>query len=47
MLFSSRFHLSEEGEWLVKELELAVDRAEDGTVSAQDVQKIQREAMRK
>ncbi|XP_048812197.1 DNA polymerase subunit gamma-1 isoform X2 [Lagopus muta] len=42
-----RFHLSEEGEWLVKELELAVDRAEDGTVSAQDVQKIQREAMRK
>ncbi|XP_021263131.1 DNA polymerase subunit gamma-1 [Numida meleagris] len=42
-----RFHLSEEGEWLVKELELAVDRAQDGTVSAQDVQKIQREAMRK
>lgn len=42
-----RFHLSEEGEWLVKELELAVDKAEDGTVSAQDVQKIQREAMRK
>ncbi|XP_030811192.1 DNA polymerase subunit gamma-1 isoform X2 [Camarhynchus parvulus] len=41
-----RFHLSEEGEWLVEKLELAVDRAEDGSVSAQDVQRLQREAMK-
>ena len=43
----SRFHLSEEGEWLVRELELAVDRAEDGSVSAQDVQRLQREATKR
>uniref|UniRef100_A0A8C5X4E0 DNA polymerase subunit gamma-1 n=1 Tax=Malurus cyaneus samueli TaxID=2593467 RepID=A0A8C5X4E0_9PASS len=42
-----RFHLSEEGEWLVTQLELAVDRAEDGSVSAQDVQRLQREAVKK
>ncbi|NWH33668.1 DPOG1 polymerase, partial [Chloropsis hardwickii] len=41
-----RFHLSEEGEWLVTKLNLAVDRAEDGSVSAQDVQRLQREAMK-
>ncbi|XP_040457086.1 DNA polymerase subunit gamma-1 isoform X2 [Falco naumanni] len=41
-----RFHLSEEGEWLVRELDLTVDRAEDGSVSAQDVQQLQREAMK-
>ncbi|KAM7010473.1 DNA polymerase subunit gamma-1 isoform 2-T2 [Passerculus sandwichensis] len=41
-----RFHLSEEGEWLVTKLDLAVDRAEDGSVSAQDVQRLQREAMK-
>ncbi|NXK73819.1 DPOG1 polymerase, partial [Amazona guildingii] len=38
-----RFHLSEDGEWLVNKLELAVDRAEDGSVSARDVQRIQKE----
>ncbi|NXK59535.1 DPOG1 polymerase, partial [Sylvietta virens] len=43
----SRFHLSEEGEWLVTKLELAVDRAEDGSVSGQDVQRLQREAMKR
>ncbi|NXI68659.1 DPOG1 polymerase, partial [Anseranas semipalmata] len=42
-----RFHLTEEGEWLVKELDLAVDRAEDGSVSAEDVQRLQREAVKK
>ncbi|NWI03412.1 DPOG1 polymerase, partial [Tichodroma muraria] len=42
-----RFHLSEEGEWLVTKLDLAVDRAEDGSVSAQDVQQLQREAMKR
>ncbi|XP_071610428.1 DNA polymerase subunit gamma-1 [Heliangelus exortis] len=42
-----RFHLSEEGEWLVKKLELAVDRAEDGSVSAQDVYQLQREATKR
>ncbi|NWW77503.1 DPOG1 polymerase, partial [Climacteris rufus] len=43
----SRFHLSEEGEWLVKQLNLAVDRAEDGSVSAQDVQQLQRGALKR
>ncbi|NXD15849.1 DPOG1 polymerase, partial [Nothocercus nigrocapillus] len=42
-----RFHLSEDGEWLVKKLNLSVDRAEDGSVSAQDVQRVQREAMKR
>ncbi|NXQ58234.1 DPOG1 polymerase, partial [Anthoscopus minutus] len=42
-----RFHLSEEGEWLVTELDLAVDRAEDGSVSGQDVQRLQREAIKR
>ncbi|XP_067999513.1 DNA polymerase subunit gamma-1 [Melanerpes formicivorus] len=42
-----RFHLSEEGEWLVKELGLEMDRAENGSVSAQDVQRLQREATRR
>ncbi|NXN17260.1 DPOG1 polymerase, partial [Indicator maculatus] len=42
-----RFHLSEEGEWLVRELDLAVDRAENGSVSAQDVQRLQREATKR
>ncbi|NWI71039.1 DPOG1 polymerase, partial [Todus mexicanus] len=42
-----RFHLSEEGEWLVRELDLAVDRAEDGSVSARDVQRLQKEATKR
>ncbi|NXP46319.1 DPOG1 polymerase, partial [Heliornis fulica] len=42
-----RFRLSEEGEWLVKELDLAIDRAEDGSVSAQDVQQLQREVTKR
>ncbi|KAL2300776.1 hypothetical protein Nmel_013665 [Mimus melanotis] len=42
-----RFHLSEEGEWLLTELDLTVDRAEDGSVSGQDVQRLQREAIKK
>ncbi|XP_074456376.1 DNA polymerase subunit gamma-1 isoform X3 [Larus michahellis] len=42
-----RFHLSKDGEWLVRELNLAVDRAEDGSVSVQDVQRLQREAMKR
>ncbi|NWX82359.1 DPOG1 polymerase, partial [Nothoprocta pentlandii] len=42
-----RFHLTEDGEWLVKKLDLPVDRAEDGSVSAQDVQRIQREATKR
>ncbi|XP_067327552.1 DNA polymerase subunit gamma-1 [Anolis sagrei] len=38
-----RCHLSEEGEWLVKELGIPMDRAEDGSVSLQDVRRIHRE----
>ncbi|XP_067235717.1 DNA polymerase subunit gamma-1 [Chanodichthys erythropterus] len=35
-----RYHLSEEGEWLVKKLDVKVERDEDGTVSLQDLRKI-------
>ncbi|KAI2648511.1 DNA polymerase subunit gamma-1 [Labeo rohita] len=35
-----RYHLSEEGEWLVKKLDLEVERAEDGSVSLQHLRKI-------
>ncbi|XP_029430530.1 DNA polymerase subunit gamma-1 isoform X2 [Rhinatrema bivittatum] len=42
-----RYCLSEEGEWLAEELGITLDRAEDGTVSLQDVRKIQREAAKK
>ncbi|XP_004617577.2 DNA polymerase subunit gamma-1 [Sorex araneus] len=42
-----RYRLSEEGEWLVQELGLHVDRSEDGWVSLQDLRRIQREAARR
>ncbi|XP_036042587.1 DNA polymerase subunit gamma-1 [Onychomys torridus] len=42
-----RYRLSDEGEWLVKQLDLPVDRTEDGRVSLQDLRKIRREASRK
>ncbi|XP_037365894.1 DNA polymerase subunit gamma-1 isoform X2 [Talpa occidentalis] len=42
-----RYRLSEEGEWLVRELDLPVDRTGDGWVSLQDVRRIQKEASRK
>ncbi|KAM9711517.1 DNA polymerase subunit gamma-1 isoform 4-T4 [Dama dama] len=42
-----RYRLSDEGEWLVKELDLPVDRTEDGWVSLKDLRKIQREASKK
>ncbi|XP_042554436.1 DNA polymerase subunit gamma-1 [Dipodomys spectabilis] len=42
-----RYRLSEEGEWLVRQLGLSVDRSEDGWISLQDLRKIQREASRK
>lgn len=35
-----RYQLSEEGEWLVKELNVEVERAEDGSISLQDLRKI-------
>lgn len=42
-----RYRLSDEGEWLVTQLHLPVERTEDGWVSLQDLRKIQREAARK
>ncbi|XP_057576205.1 DNA polymerase subunit gamma-1 isoform X3 [Hippopotamus amphibius kiboko] len=42
-----RYRLSDEGRWLVRELDLPVDGTEDGWVSLQDLRKIQREASRK
>ncbi|XP_066523637.1 DNA polymerase subunit gamma-1 isoform X2 [Hoplias malabaricus] len=35
-----RYHLSEEGEWLVKELDLDVAKDEDGTVSREELRRI-------
>lgn len=42
-----RYRLSDEGEWLVRQLHIPVERTEDGCVSLQDLRKIQREASRK
>lgn len=42
-----RYRLSADGEWLVKQLNLPVDRTEDGWVSLQDLRMIRREASRK
>ncbi|XP_038670782.1 DNA polymerase subunit gamma-1 [Scyliorhinus canicula] len=39
--------LSEDGEWLAKELSISVERAENGTVSTADARKIQREAAKR
>uniref|UniRef100_A0A7N9D3G5 DNA polymerase subunit gamma-1 n=1 Tax=Macaca fascicularis TaxID=9541 RepID=A0A7N9D3G5_MACFA len=41
------YRLSDEGEWLVRELHLPVDRTEGGWISLQDLRKVQREAARK
>uniref|UniRef100_A0A674EIB6 DNA polymerase subunit gamma-1 n=1 Tax=Salmo trutta TaxID=8032 RepID=A0A674EIB6_SALTR len=37
-----RYRLSEEGEWLLKELDVEVERDEDGSVSLQDIRRITR-----
>uniref|UniRef100_A0A8D0H7V5 DNA polymerase subunit gamma-1 n=1 Tax=Sphenodon punctatus TaxID=8508 RepID=A0A8D0H7V5_SPHPU len=42
-----RCHLSEEGEWLLRELALPVERAADNSVSMQDARRIQREATKR
>ncbi|XP_013211771.2 DNA polymerase subunit gamma-1 isoform X1 [Ictidomys tridecemlineatus] len=42
-----RYRLSDEGEWLVRQLNLPVERTEDGWISLQDLRKIQRAASRK
>lgn len=42
-----RYRLTDEGEWLVQQLALPINRTEDGWVSLQDLRKIQREATRK
>lgn len=39
---SPRYQLSEEGEWLVAELGVEVERDEHGCVSLQDLRKINR-----
>lgn len=42
-----RYRLSDEGEWLVQELDLHVDRSEDGWVALPELRAIQREATRR
>lgn len=37
-----RYQLSEEGEWLVKELGIEVEREENGSVSLQELRRITR-----
>ncbi|XP_078007267.1 DNA polymerase subunit gamma-1 isoform X5 [Phascolarctos cinereus] len=39
-----QYQLSKDGEWLVEELGIQLDRTEDGWVSLQDLRKIQKEA---
>lgn len=34
------YHLTEEGEWLVNELDIEVERKENGSVSLQELQRI-------
>ncbi|XP_073917926.1 DNA polymerase subunit gamma-1 isoform X2 [Castor canadensis] len=41
------YRLSDEGEWLVRQLDLPVNRTEDGWISLHDLRKVQREASRK
>lgn len=42
--FLFRYHLSEEGEWLVNELGIDVQREEDGSVSLQELRRISKVA---
>ncbi|TRY87252.1 hypothetical protein DNTS_031755 [Danionella cerebrum] len=42
-----RYHLTKEGEWLVTNLKLNIERAEDGTVSLQELKKISQELYRR
>lgn len=42
VLFFARYHLSEDGEWLVNELDIDVEREEDGSVSLQELRRISR-----
>ncbi|XP_043934146.1 DNA polymerase subunit gamma-1 [Protopterus annectens] len=42
-----RYVLSEDGEWLVKELNVPIERAEDGTITWKDMRTIHREAAKK
>lgn len=35
-----RYRLTEEGEWLVKELGIEVERKENGSISLQELQRI-------
>lgn len=37
-----RYHLSEEGEWLVNELGINVQQEEDGSVSLEELRRITR-----
>lgn len=39
-VFSARYYLSEDGEWLVNELDIDVEREEDGSVSLQELRRI-------
>lgn len=42
-----RYILSNEGEWLAEQMGIPLEKAEDGSVSLQDVRKIQREAAKR
>ncbi|KAG8440657.1 hypothetical protein GDO86_006413 [Hymenochirus boettgeri] len=42
-----RYVLSEEGEWLVEEIGISVERGPENSVSLKDVKKIQRESLKK
>lgn len=42
IFFFARYHLLEEGEWLVNEMGIDVEREEDGSVTLQELRKINR-----
>ena len=36
----ARYHLSQDGEWLVNEMDIEVEREEDGSVSLEELRRI-------
>ena len=46
-VFFVRYDLSEEGEWLVTELDIEVEREDDGTVTLEELRRISRLAAKR
>lgn len=46
-LFLIRYDLSEEGEWLVNELGIELEREEDGSISLQELRRVSKLASKR